>query len=222
MRPPRRSTTSRSGASSRNWPLLMQGRTTLVIAHRLSTVEGADRIIVLDQGTNRRDGKSSGTARTRRPVCRAAWNAVQRLSQRLTMSAQSWLNRIWYGGVPPPWWLMPLSAVYGARIRHAALCLCAASGALDAAVLPGRRGRQSERRRNRQDSAGLLAGGQLAERGFKPGVVTRGYGGSSRATRAGVEPRMIRAWSAMKPFCWRGAPECRLPSGAIVPPRRSC
>ena len=30
--------------------LLMRGRTTLVIAHRLSTVEGSDRIIVMDQG----------------------------------------------------------------------------------------------------------------------------------------------------------------------------
>ena len=29
---------------------LMQGRTTLVIAHRLSTVEKADRIVVMEQG----------------------------------------------------------------------------------------------------------------------------------------------------------------------------
>ena len=29
---------------------LMQGRTTFVIAHRLSTVRGADQIIVLDHG----------------------------------------------------------------------------------------------------------------------------------------------------------------------------
>jgi ATP-binding cassette subfamily B protein len=29
---------------------LMQGRTTLIIAHRLATVKSADRLIVMDQG----------------------------------------------------------------------------------------------------------------------------------------------------------------------------
>ena len=37
-------------AIQRELNAIAQGRTTLVIAHRLSTVKGADKIIVLDQG----------------------------------------------------------------------------------------------------------------------------------------------------------------------------
>lgn len=39
--------------------VLMQGRTTMVIAHRLSTVEHADRIIVIDNGTISEEGDHS-------------------------------------------------------------------------------------------------------------------------------------------------------------------
>ena len=34
---------------------LMRGRTTLVIAHRLATVQRADRIVVMERGADRRD-----------------------------------------------------------------------------------------------------------------------------------------------------------------------
>ena len=39
-----------SGWFSWRWSALMQGRTTLVIAHRLATTRDADRILVLEQG----------------------------------------------------------------------------------------------------------------------------------------------------------------------------
>jgi tetraacyldisaccharide 4'-kinase len=101
------------------------------------------------------------------------------------MSVQSWFNKIWYRRASPPWWLIPLSLVYGAasRLRRYAYALRRPEPLLRPVIVVGN----------------LSVGGtgktplvcwlvaQLAERGLKPGVVTRGYGGSSRGAQL-VEP----------------------------------
>jgi tetraacyldisaccharide 4'-kinase len=99
------------------------------------------------------------------------------------MSAQSWLNRVWYEDARPPAWLLPLEALfatvtklrrwaYTANIRRATRLACPV-------IVVGN----------------LSVGGtgktplvcwlveRLRERGYRPGVVTRGYGGSNRAPR---------------------------------------
>jgi tetraacyldisaccharide 4'-kinase len=99
------------------------------------------------------------------------------------MSAQSWLNKVWYGGVPPPWWLKPLSAVYRAisGIHRIAYSLrLARSTRLSCPVLVV--GNLTVGGTGKTPLVCWLAG-QLIELGFRPGVVTRGYGGSSRAAR---------------------------------------
>jgi tetraacyldisaccharide 4'-kinase len=95
------------------------------------------------------------------------------------MSAQSWLNRIWYGGSTPPWWLLPLSLVYGAAAgsrRYLYSRHVRKSTRICAPVIVV--GNLSVGGTGKTPLVCWLAA-RLAERGFKPGVVTRGYGGSS-------------------------------------------
>jgi tetraacyldisaccharide 4'-kinase len=99
------------------------------------------------------------------------------------MSVQSWLNGIWYERGSPPWWLVPLSLLYGS-------------------VVAARRGAYTHglRRASRLPCPVIVVGNltvggtgktplvcwlvaHLAERGYKPGVVTRGFGGSARDVR---------------------------------------
>jgi tetraacyldisaccharide 4'-kinase len=97
------------------------------------------------------------------------------------MSVQSWLNRMWYERAAPPWWLLPMSVVYGA-----------VSGSRR--YLYRKHLRRSSRLSRPVVIVGNLSVGgtgktplvcwlvaRLRERGFKPGVVTRGYGGNSGA-----------------------------------------
>jgi len=102
------------------------------------------------------------------------------------MSAQSWLNRIWYLQDAPPPWLVPLSGLFGAgtKLRRwlYAKNIRAAVRLSRPVVVVGN----------------LSVGGtgktpvvcwlveRLQELGYRPGVVTRGYGGSNRA------PHLVR------------------------------
>ena len=99
------------------------------------------------------------------------------------MSVQSWLNGIWYERGSPPWWLVPLSLLYGSVA--AARRVAYTKGLRRASRLPcpvivvgnltvGGTGKTPL-------VCWLVA--HLAERGYKPGVVTRGYGGSARDVR---------------------------------------
>lgn len=99
------------------------------------------------------------------------------------MPAHEWFNQVWYGRTSAPWWLRPLSGLYGmvAITRRAAYA---------------RHWRKSIRLAQPVIVIGnLTVGGtgktplvcwlveQLAKRGAAPGVVTRGYGGAARVPR---------------------------------------
>ena len=132
------------------------------------------------------------------------------------MSIESWLNRVWYERSAPPWGLVPLSLVYGA-VSSSRQCLYAS----------GLR-RSSRIARPVIVVGNLTVGGtgktplvcwlaaRLAERGFAPGIVTRGYGGSSRGVRligasddpavAGDEPILLARRTGMPVAVGRDRP----------------
>jgi tetraacyldisaccharide 4'-kinase len=99
------------------------------------------------------------------------------------MSVQSWLNRIWYDGSGPPWWLLPLSLAYGAAAgsrRYLYAHSLRKSMRMSAPVIVV--GNLSVGGTGKTPLVCWLVA-RLAERGLNPGVVTRGYGGSSGKAR---------------------------------------
>jgi tetraacyldisaccharide 4'-kinase len=97
------------------------------------------------------------------------------------MSAQSWLNRIWYGRRTPPVWLVPASLLFAA-IAHGRRALFQ------------RKWLGTKRLSRPVIVVGNLSVGgtgktplvcwlveRLKAQGWSPGIVTRGYGGSERA-----------------------------------------
>ena len=103
------------------------------------------------------------------------------------MSAEAWLNRIWYERAAPPWWLVPLSLVYEAASRSRRFLF--AAGVRGSVRLPCPVivvGNLTVGGTGKTPLVCWLVG-RLAALGFKPGVVTRGYGGSVRSVRV-IDP----------------------------------
>lgn len=109
------------------------------------------------------------------------------------MSPETWLQRIWYGGAPAPWWLRALSPVFGFIVRtrrglYARGWIKAARVAVPVIVV----GNISVGGTGKTPLVIWLAG-RLAALGLPVAVVSRGYG---RRRRRGVVPVLARSSAA--------------------------
>ncbi len=72
---------------------LMRKRTTIIIAHRLATVQKADRIVVIDQRPHRRERHAHGAARGEPALRTARGAAVRRREPRFEEAPRAALVR---------------------------------------------------------------------------------------------------------------------------------
>jgi tetraacyldisaccharide 4'-kinase len=96
---------------------------------------------------------------------------------------ETWLNRIWYEGRPPPWWLRSLSGLYAAvaairRDLYRSGLWRSTRMAVPVIVV----GNLSVGGTGKTPLVLWLVE-QLERRGLRPGVVTRGFGGRLRGAR---------------------------------------
>ena len=88
-----------------------KGRTTLVIAHRLSTVVDADEIIVLDGGKIAERGTHDKLLR-KKGIYAAMWNRQREADQARRLLTQVEADDLYEGEEHPPGWPTPLARVY--------------------------------------------------------------------------------------------------------------
>ena len=192
---------------------LTRGRTTLAIAHRLSTAEAADEVIVVDAGVVVQRGPHAELVRDAGRLRRAA-----RLLGRRSRGEPSASPRRERRAPRPARSPSSSSAASGAALGARACPTCASSAGLGDGRLGARpRGRRASRRCPTMPLAGRLVDRCTARRALLPLTLLGAVRGERRrcsASLAGPLPLAARARAA------RRSPPARSTSSSTPPPPR--
>ncbi|MAI41775.1 MAG: lipid ABC transporter permease [Gammaproteobacteria bacterium] len=173
---------------------VVKGRTTFIIAHRLSTVEKANRILVIDEGqvieqgthaelldqnghyahlhTHGSENKKYRDAEERKPIVMSGSNRSEELGWEFNP-----LVKAWYSDASWIYLLAPLGWVYEqlAKLRRKWL-----EGQQMPAKIPVIIVGNINIGGTGKSPLVIWIIEQLLERGFRPGIVSRGYGGRAK------------------------------------------